>query len=445
MQPPDEQRHPMTGAAEERHDGLATPTRRAIHRLPSGSAAEDPRHVVSWARLRSLDVFRGLTIIGMLLVNDPGDARTGFSELRHSAWNGWTIADLIFPFFLFVVGITTHLSLRSRQERGDSSRELRRQILRRGAVIFGIGVLLNWFPFYQYGAIPGHPSPTFIDHVVGRLTELRFLGVLQRIGLAYVAAALLTLRAPTKRMVGIIVTLLVGYWLALTLLPVPGDGAIGARLLDDPGRTLAAWMDRVTLDWSRFGLGNHIWQDSAVFDPEGLLSTIPAIATTLIGVLAGRWLGTLRALMARVYGLVVAGVVLTVAGLVWGVFFPINKNLWTSSFVLFTAGVALALLGAITWVVDVKCWTRWTQGFAVFGTNPITAYVGAEFTAVLLDSTIKLRFDGHLRSLHELAYQRLLAPFMDARVASLVYSLLFVTLWYFLLLPLYRRGKILKI
>ena len=429
------------GAAES---GLTT-ARRVVHQSRPQSVAKAGGLAVSRPRLRSLDVFRGLTIIGMLVVNDPGDARTAYTQLRHSAWHGWTLADLVFPFFLFVVGITTHLSLYARAERGDRDSALRRQILRRGAIIFAIGLLLNWFPFYQYGAIAGDPSPDFFDHVVARLMELRFLGVLQRIGLAYIGAAMISLHAPTRRVVAIIVTLLVGYWLALTLLPVPEQTEIGARLLDDPARTLAAWVDQVTLDWSEWGLGNHIWQGTTVFDPEGLLSTIPAIGTTLIGVVCGRWLGSLRSLSVRVKGMLVAGMAMTIVGLVWNAVFPINKNLWTSSFVVFTAGIALVLLAAIAWVVDARRWRGWTQPFAVFGMNPITAYIGAELTAMLFDSTIKFRVDGHLRSLHELAYERLLAPWMDARLASLAYSLLFVTLWYFLLLPLYRRGKILKI
>lgn len=381
----------------------------------------------------------------MLLVNAPGNANGSFAQLRHSAWDGWTMADLIFPFFLFIVGITTHLSLASRAERGDRDSALRRQILRRGAIIFAIGVLLNWFPFYQYGAIPDNASPDFLDHIVARLMVVRFLGVLQRIALAYVAAALLSFRAPTKRVISIVVTILIGYWLVMTLIPVPGQGEIGARLLEQPARTLAAWVDQLTLDFSEWGLGNHIWENTLVFDPEGLLTTIPAIATTLIGVLAGRWLGSMRPAVARLKGLFIAGAALTIVGLIWNVAFPINKNLWTSSFVVFTAGVALLLLASIAWIVDVKRWTRWTQPFAVFGLNPITAYVGAELTAILFDSTIKTRVDGRLRSLHEVVYEHLLAPWMDARLASLAYSLLFVTLWYFLLLPLYRRGKVLKI
>jgi predicted acyltransferase len=396
-------------------------------------------------RLLSLDVFRGLTIVAMLLVNVPGDARAVYAPLRHSAWNGCTVADLVFPFFLFVVGITTHLSLRSRAARGDSDRVLRRQILRRGALLFAVGLLLNWFPFYQYGAIAGHPSPTFLDHVAARLLELRFLGVLQRIGLVYVAAALLTVRAPTRRVVAIVVTLLVGYWLALTLLPVPGQDVTGARLLNEPARTLAAWVDHVTLDWSRWGLGNHIWSGSAVYDPEGLLTTLPAIATTIIGVLAGRSLGDRGTLGAKMTTLFLAGVLLFVAGLAWSAIFPINKNLWTSSYVLFTAGAACTSLAALAWLVDAKGYTRWTKPLVVLGVNPITAYVGAELTAMLFDSTIKFHADGRMRSVHELVYERLLASWMDGRLASLLYSLAFIALWYGVLDMLYRRRIVIKV
>ena len=419
----------------------------AAYPLPSTTRrdAKSPAERPAIARLTSLDVFRGLAIIGMLLVNEPGDTNAAYPQLRHSAWNGCTLADLVFPFFLFVVGITTHLSLRARAGRGASDAGLRRQILRRGALLLAIGLLLNWFPFYHYGAIAGHPTPTFLDHLVARLLELRFLGVLQRIGIAYVATALLTYRAPTRRVAIATASILVGYWLLLTVLPVPGEGELGARLLDEPARTLAAWVDRMTLDWSRWGLGNHIWASSAVYDPEGLLSTLPAIATTMLGVLTGRWLGSQRALGERMNGLFAGGAILTFGGFAWSALFPINKNLWSSSFVLFTAGVASTALATIMWLVDSRQWRRWTEPFLVFGTNPITAYVGAELSAILFDSTIKFRVDGRLRSAHELVYVRLLASWLDPRLASLIYSLGFVVLWYFLLLALHRRRIVLKI
>ena len=409
------------------------------------TAAARPEPVAArGARLLSLDVFRGLTIIGMLIVNNPGNAQTAFLQTRHSPWNGCTLADLVFPFFLFVVGITTHLSLEARAARGDSARAIRGQILRRGALLFAIGLLLNWFPFYQYGAIGGQPHPSALDHIMARLSELRFLGVLQRIGIAYAAAALLSWKASGKRVALWTQAILLGYWLLLTLVPVPGEGTIGLYQLNNPGHTLAAWVDRVTLDWSRWGLGNHIWGESRVFDPEGLLSTVSAIATVLFGVLIGRLLATPRPLKERIRQFFAAGAILTVAGLLSGLAFPINKNLWTSSYVGFTAGVACLTLGAITWLTDVRQWSRWTDPFVVFGINPITAYVGAELSAVLFDSTIKLRVAGRLQSLHELAYDGL-ARWLPPPVASLGYSLVFVGLWYFVLRALHRRGIIFKI
>ena len=411
------------------------------------AAADAPSRPVAGAsaRLLSLDVFRGLTIIGMLIVNNPGSSTAAFAELRHSPWNGCTVADLVFPFFLFVVGISMHLSLMARMSRGVSESALRRQIVRRGALLFAIGLLLNWFPFYHYGAVDSYVGSRFGDHVIARLAELRLLGVLQRIGLAYVVAALLALRRSSRSLAMVTVALLVGYWLAMTLLPVPGEGSLGGLLLDQPGRNLSAWVDRTTLDWSRWGLGNHMWEASRIFDPEGLLSTVPAIGTTLIGVLAGRWLSTVRPLGERLRGLFLAGLALVATGLAWGMAFPINKNLWTSSYVLLTAGIGCALLAAIAWLVDARQSRWWTPILAVFGTNAITAYVGAELAAVLLDSTIKLRVEGHLQSVHQLFYERALASWMPPNVAALAYSIAFVALWYLVLRELYRRGVVLKI
>jgi predicted acyltransferase len=239
--------------------------------------------------------------------------------------------------------------------------------------------------------------------------------------------------------------ILVGYWLALTVLPVPGEGTFGAAVLDQPGMTLSAWVDRATLDWSRWGLGSHLWVVSRVFDPEGLLSTIPAIATTLIGVLAGRWLASAHALAERLNGLFVAGAVLTVAGLAWSGVFPINKSLWTSSYVLFTAGIACTTLATIAWLVDARRWVAWTTPFVVFGMNAILAYVGAELTAVLFDSTIKLRVAGHLQSLHQVVYERALSTWLSPPMASLGYSIGFVALWYFVLSWLHRRGVFFRV
>src|SRR5687768_15823044 len=236
-------------------------------------------------RLVALDVFRGLTIAGMLLVNNPGTWGAIYPPLRHAEWHGWTPTDLIFPFFLFIVGITTHLSLAARRARGADDGALVRQVLRRGALIFLFGLFLSWFPGFTWGAVDGLDNPTFLDRVIDRLYDVRILGVLQRIALAYVAGALLTLRTGLRAQIVTIALLLVGYWALLMLVPVPDTGATGLAAIAEPAATLPAYVDRLLLDWGRWG--NHLWIGGVTWDPEGVLSTIPAIATVMLGVLAG--------------------------------------------------------------------------------------------------------------------------------------------------------------
>src|SRR4029079_16287066 len=198
-------------------------------------------------RLLSLDVFRGLTIAGMLLVNDPGTWSAIFPPLEHAEWNGWTPTDLIFPFFLFIVGITTHLSMPARRARGDDDPALMKQILRRGVIIYLLGFAMAMFPFYQWGTIQSLPNATAWDRIVYRIEHVRLLGVLPRIAIVYICAGLLTLKTTLKQQIIIIATLLFGYWFAMTLLPVPGENAIGAQLLHTHDRNLAAYLDRLIL------------------------------------------------------------------------------------------------------------------------------------------------------------------------------------------------------
>src|SRR2546423_7128049 len=182
-------------------------------------------------RLISLDVFRGITVAGMLLVNDPGTWSAIFPPLEHAEWNGWTPTDLIFPFFLFIVGITTHLSLSARRARGDDDSAIVKQILRRGIVIYLLGLAMAMVPFYQWGTITAIPNATAWDRIIYRIEHVRILGVLPRIAIVYICAGLLTLRTTLKQQIVIIGTLLYGYWFAMTLIPVPGQGEIGALLL----------------------------------------------------------------------------------------------------------------------------------------------------------------------------------------------------------------------
>ena len=301
-------------------------------------------------RLISLDVFRGVTIAGMILVNNPGNT-AAYWPLKHARWNGWTPTDLIFPFFLFIVGVSLVFSFESRLRRG-SRRALIVHAVRRSATIFAIGIFLNGLSDFH-------------------LATWRIPGVLQRIAVAYLAAALITLYSRTHARIAWVVVLLAGYWVLMRFVPVPGYGIPTHDFaLLHPNANLAAYLDRKLMS-------GHLWEGTR--DPEGVLSTLPAIATALCGVLAGEWLRSDRNPKQKASGMLVAGVAGIVAGEAWGVWFPINKNLWTSSYVLFTAGCGLLCLATCYWAIDVKQHRGWwTTPFLIFGSNAIVAYVVSE-------------------------------------------------------------------
>jgi predicted acyltransferase len=396
-------------------------------------------------RLLSLDVFRGVTVAGMLLVNDPGTWSAIYPPLEHAAWNGWTPTDLVFPFFLFIGGITTWLSHDARGARGDDERALRAQILRRGALIFLFGLLINGFPYFTWTDVPGVADPTLLQRIGDRLLHWRILGVLQRIGIAYTIAALLTLRTTLRQQIVIVASILLGYWVLMTVLPVPGEGTIGALLLDEPSRTMAAWVDRAVLDWSRWGLGNHLWASSVTWDPEGVLSTLPAVGTVMLGNMAGRWIGERRPLTERLAGLSAAGALGMMAGLMWNWAFPINKSLWTSSYVVFSGGLAALALATVMWIVDFHRVRRFTTPFVVYGINPIVAFVGSAVMARCIYSIFTVSWQGTRIPLQEGIYRALFASWLPPLDASLAFALSFVLLWYGILLLLHRRGIILKV
>jgi len=391
-------------------------------------------------RLISLDVFRGITIAGMLLVNDPGTWSAIFPPLEHAAWDGWTPTDLIFPFFLFIVGITTYLSMSARRARGDDNAALVKQILRRGIIIYLLGFAMAMFPFYQWGTIASLPNATGWDRIIFRIEHVRILGVLPRIAIVYICAGLLTLKTTLKQQIIIISTLLIGYWFAMTLIPVPGENAIGAVLLHTKDRNLAAYLDRLILGT------NHTWIGSVTFDPEGPMSTIPAIATAMLGVIAGRWIALKeKPLLERISGLFAAGAIGMVVGLMWNWSFPINKNLWTSSYVIFTAGMACVTLATVMWIVDYVNVKWWTKPFVVFGVNPIVAFVGSGVMARLIYTLWHVNYGGKPTAVQDAIYQSVFLPWLPPRVASLAFAIAFVLLWYGILLVLYRRKIILKV
>ncbi len=391
----------------------------ARHDRGAGLASGDyVSRVTGKDRWLALDVFRGLTVASMLLVNNPGSWRTILPPLQHAPWHGWTPTDLIFPFFLFIVGITTELSLNRRAANGATDRSIRLQILRRSMLIVIAGLALAAFPFFP----------------LTQFTEIRIPGVLQRIGICYGFAAVVAWRRSSRAVGAVAALLLVGYWGALTLIPVPGQSGISLNI---PGQTLAAYFDRLLLD-------GHLWSASKTWDPEGPLSTIPAVATSLLGILTGRWMSRPNPLPDRLNALFAVGGLLTATGLMWNWVFPINKNLWTSSYVVFTAGLAMLALATASWVIDIKRIRSWTRPLVTYGLNPLAAFLGS---GAMARSTILLHLEvgGESISVKEVIFTRGFASWLSPTTASLAYAIAFVTLWYLILWGLERRGWILKI
>lgn len=368
-------------------------------------------------RLMSLDLFRGATIALMILVNNPGDERTAFWPLKHAEWNGWTPTDLVFPFFLFIVGAAMAFSLRARVERGVSRSELVGHVLWRGLILFALGVFLNGFPNGYH------------------LSSWRFYGVLQRIAVCYAISAILVLWSGRRGWILTIFGCLVGYWLLMRFVPVPGLGVPTKDIpLLDPDRNLAAWLDRKLL------LG-HLYEGTR--DPEGVISTIPAVATCLLGVLTGEWLRSPRAPRAKAIGMAGFGVAALALGQLWNLWFPINKKLWTSSYVLFTAGLALVVLSLCYGAADIKRWHGvLAKFFLVFGMNAIAAYFFAEIVSHALDHT--KTGDGAF-TLQEWIYQHVFAGVGSPQTSSLIYGLCYVAMCWVVMFMLYRKRIFLKI
>lgn len=364
-------------------------------------------------RMASLDVFRGLTIAGMILVNNPGSWEAIYSPLEHAAWHGWTPTDLVFPFFLFIVGVSITLALGRRAESSGPKRDLYLKIIRRSLIIFGLGLFLAGFPRYD-------------------LSTLRIPGVLQRIAVCYIIASVIFLNTKWRAQGLIAVSLLLLYWAMMVLIPVPGFGAGDLSMEGN----LAAYVDRTLF-------GRHIWKP--VYDPEGLLSTLPAIATTLAGVLTGHWLRLRQSELEKVAGVFVAGAALVVAGWAWGFWFPINKALWTSSYVLLTAGLALQLLAVCFWLVDLKGIRRWAKPFLIFGTNALAIYFLSELFSRIISLITLTRADGNAVDLQTFTYENLFASWASPKTASLLFAICIVLLWLGVAAILYRKRIFIKV
>ncbi|HEU4569840.1 MAG TPA: heparan-alpha-glucosaminide N-acetyltransferase domain-containing protein [Gemmatimonadales bacterium] len=356
-------------------------------------------------RLRSLDVFRGLTIAGMILVNDPGSWAHIYPPLEHAEWDGWTPTDLVFPFFVFIMGLTAAMVVERREAAGAGKGALTRKVVVRAALLFLIGVLLNGFPAYD-------PA------------TLRVMGVLQRLALCYLATGLIVLHAPTRAWRWWVAALLLGYWLALLLIPVPGHGA---GVLAREGN-LPQYVDALVL-------GAHRWQ--ADWDPEGLLTTFPAIASCLLGALTWRWLRTPRTTAEHALGLMLGGDALLVLGWMWSWVAPINKNLWSSSYVLWTAGMAMLVLAACHWLVEGLGRDRWARPFEHYGRNALGVFVLSGVVGRLL---VLVRVgEGAGETLKAWLYSELFLSWASPVNASLAFALAMVTLFWGVAYLMWRK------
>lgn len=375
-------------------------------------------------RLLSLDVFRGATIAAMILVNNPGSPEHVYAQLQHAEWHGWTVTDWIFPFFLFMVGISMVLSFQKRLRQGASKRQLLIHVVRRSTILFAIGLFINGFPF---GLVPGHEFS---------FSTWRIMGILQRIGLAYLFAGLIYLYSRRYGQLVWTVVILVGYRLMLAWIPVPG---YGAGVLEPEGN-LCWYIDSQLL-------AGHTWMFAPIkgFDPEGLLSTIPAVASVLCGILTGYWLREQRAHAEKTTGMFVAGNALLLFGVIWNVWFPINKNLWTSSYVVFMAGWALICLAMIYWIVDIKSYRKWAKPFVIFGMNAITVFTLAELLASLLWAIAWQKPSGEFTTLHDAIYEKIFMPLADPKNSSLLFAIVFVLLIYLIAWGMWKEKWFIKI
>ncbi len=343
----------------------------------------------------------------MIVVNDPGTWSAVYPPLLHAEWHGWTYTDTIFPFFLFLAGVSIALSFGQRRAEGAAAAGLFRHLVARAAVIIGLGVALNVAGFVAF-----------------HREHLRYPGVLQRIGLCVLCAGAIFLAGGRRAAAWSAGALLLGYWALIAAGPLDPEGNIGARV-----------------DHAVFGV--HTWKPG--WDPEGLLSTLPAIATTLFGVLAGERLRASWPIGAKIRTLVVAGAAAAAIGLGWSRVLPINKSLWTSSYAVFMSGLAALALAASLWAIDVKGWRTWVAPFLWLGRNAIAAFTMSTLAAIALIGIRVVGPDGSRRSLWTTIHKSVFDRFADPRLGSLLFALSYLAIWTLFFGLLYRRRIFIKV
>ncbi|MBS4058830.1 MAG: DUF1624 domain-containing protein [Bacteroidetes bacterium] len=360
------------------------------------------------SRMISLDAMRGFTIAAMILVNTPGSWSHIYPPLAHKVWNGITPTDLIFPFFIFIVGISIALAYGKRVASGLPVNDLYRKILWRSIKIFAVGIFLNLYPYFNFA-------------------ELRFAGVLQRIAIVFFVCAFLFLKLDQKKLAITGALLLWAYWLAMTIIPTHGYN----KAMLEPGVNLAAWFD------SKF-LPGKLW--AGTWDPEGLLSTLPAIATGITGLLAGTLLRSDRTRAQKIIWLFTAGFIASVLGTIWSWQFPLNKNLWTSSYVLVSSGLAATTLATLMVFIDEMGYERFARPFVIFGSNAIAVYVLAGMADFLFwgINIGEMGIKGHFMEI-------LISAGLAANFASMLYALIYTALLFVPAFVLFKRGIFIKL
>ncbi len=367
--------------------------------------SEQPERMVT--RLTSLDAMRGFTIAAMILVNFPGNGDQVFAPLKHTVWNGLTPTDLIAPFFLFIVGISIVLAYSKRLDQGNTD-GLYKKTFFRFIKIFAVGIFLNLLPDFNFA-------------------DLRYTGTLPRIALVFMACVLIFLNTSFRWQLWIGISILVVYWLAMTLIPTPGVGEV----MLEPGVNLAAWFD------SKY-LPGKMWQGT--WDPEGILSTFPSIVSGISGLLAGHLLISNRSSTDKVIYFMIFGLIATVGGYVWGLTFQVNENLWTSSFVLVSSGMASMILGAAYYTIDVRGFMQGTKPGIIFGANAIAVYVLADILALIF---YRLSVGGDTLSGHCVGL--LESTGLSPKLASMIYAALFVCINFIPAYVLYKKKIFIKL
>ncbi|MDF7813711.1 heparan-alpha-glucosaminide N-acetyltransferase domain-containing protein [Hymenobacter sp. YC55] len=366
------------------------------------------------ARLISLDVFRGITVAAMILVNNPGDWGHIYAPLEHAHWHGCTPTDLIFPFFLFIVGVSIVYALDGARRQPEAHGRTMVRILKRSAILFGLGLLSALFPKFEFETV-------------------RIPGVLARISWVFLICGILFLKTTRRQQIGLLAFSLIFYNVLMQVVPVPGFGP--ANL--EASTNLGAWLDRLVFT------ENHLWSSSRTWDPEGLLGTLPAVGTGLLGMLTGQWLRRKDVDPAtRVAWLFVAGGAAVILGLIWNGWFPINKALWTSSFVLYAGGLAMATLAGLYWLTDVQGYRRFTTPALVYGVNAITVFF---LSAIVAKSLNSIEVTGAHVPLKTWLYTTFFTPYFSPINASLAGAIVCVLIWLGILWVMYKKQIIIKV